>query len=184
MTQLVLRAGSVEGADVSSLTLTASGTGNDSAEIAAVHLLRDNNADGAYDAGDTLLASGVYSADDGTVVFGGLTLTVPAASQVTLLVIQDISAGAAQGTFRTGVAQATDVTTTGAVSSVPLTVNGTPAHGNAVTVEPVPVVVTPTYSTFVGACGGPALVGWPLLPLLPFGIFLVYLSRRFRRKDD
>lgn len=52
---------------MSSLTLTATGTGNDGTEVRAVELWEDTNGDGAVDAGDALLGSGTYAADNGSL---------------------------------------------------------------------------------------------------------------------
>ena len=49
------------------LTLRASGSGDDAADVQRVSLWLDANGDGAVDAGDTRLGSGTYAADDGTL---------------------------------------------------------------------------------------------------------------------
>lgn len=56
---------------VSGLKITASGTGNDQLDVAAVKAWWDRDADGVVDTTDTLLTTGVYPADD-----GGLTLNL------------------------------------------------------------------------------------------------------------
>ena len=50
-------------------TLVAFGTADDSTDIAQVDLIYDRNADGIFDTGDTLLVSGTYGSDDGTLQF-------------------------------------------------------------------------------------------------------------------
>lgn len=52
---------------VRSVTLHASGSGNDATHITAVKLWLDRNGDGAVDAADTLLATGTFAADNGSV---------------------------------------------------------------------------------------------------------------------
>ncbi|MDX2003896.1 MAG: hypothetical protein SFU83_01345 [Meiothermus sp.] len=62
-----------------SLTLQASGSGNDSLDLTSVKLIPDANANGQVDAGETPVASGTFSANDGT-------LTLSPASAVNLSV--------------------------------------------------------------------------------------------------
>jgi len=59
---------------IHSLTIHASGTGDDAADVAAVNLYLDANANGIADTGDTLLTSGDCASDDGDVT---LTLSTP-----------------------------------------------------------------------------------------------------------
>ncbi len=55
---------------LSSITLTASGTGNDLTALTSVALYRDTNASGVYDTGDTLYGTaGAFSGDNGTRTF-------------------------------------------------------------------------------------------------------------------
>jgi hypothetical protein len=177
MVQLILRTGSVEGVNITSADFTASGTGNDASEVVSVRLVRDNNGDGAYDAGDTLLGSGTYVADDGSVSFGGLSEAIPAGSQVSWLVLQDFAAGAGVGTFRTGVLLATDVAAAGTVSAASLAASGVPINGCTITVQPVAVTGGGEPTSFVGSCGGPGVGGLPLLPVMILGIFLWFRRR-------
>ena len=53
--------------DLPSLILHASGSGEDAADISAVEVWWDKNADGAVDIADQLLATGTYGVDDGVV---------------------------------------------------------------------------------------------------------------------
>ncbi|GEM82919.1 InlB B-repeat-containing protein [Meiothermus hypogaeus] len=59
-----------------SITLQASGSGNDSLDLTAVKLIRDANANGQIDSGETPIASGTFSADNGTL---SLALSAPLA---------------------------------------------------------------------------------------------------------
>jgi hypothetical protein len=63
-----------------SVTLSASGTGNDQLDITGVKLYLDANSNGVVDAGETALAQGTFSANDGTAT---LTLTTPKALAAT-----------------------------------------------------------------------------------------------------
>lgn len=58
-------ASNVEGETLSSITLQASGDGNDSSDILAVNLYVDKNHDGALDILDTLLSTNAYLQDNG-----------------------------------------------------------------------------------------------------------------------
>ncbi len=63
------------GADVrvTGLTFAASGSLDETTGLNSVRLMRDNNADGQVDAGDSLLRGGMaFDADDGMVAFGEL----------------------------------------------------------------------------------------------------------------
>ncbi len=59
---------------LNSITLRASGSGNEQVDVTGVHLYVDVNGNGAIDANDTALASGTFPANDGTVV---LTIAPP-----------------------------------------------------------------------------------------------------------
>jgi hypothetical protein len=58
-------------ADLTSITIVASGSGNDSNAFTQVALYEDTNTSSAYDAGDTLYgtAATAYAADNGTLTF-------------------------------------------------------------------------------------------------------------------
>ncbi len=78
---------------VTSLTLGAAGTGNDVADITTVKLWWDKNADAARDAGDVLLGSDTYSADNGTVSLPiGAAYPLEQFIPMHLLVTYDLSA--------------------------------------------------------------------------------------------
>lgn len=84
------------------LTLRASGSLDDATHVTALRIWWDRDGDGALDAEDTQLASGSFSADDGTLSLsvagaGSLEQLVP----VQLLVTADLSSAAGySGTFR------------------------------------------------------------------------------------
>ncbi len=59
-----------------SITLQASGSGNDSLDLTSVKLIRDANANGQIDSGEAPIVSGTFSADNGTLT---LTLSTPLA---------------------------------------------------------------------------------------------------------
>ena len=88
--------------DMAQLPLDASGSGNDATDVTAVRLWWDVNADGAVDAGDSLLSSAVFSADDGALDLAtGTAGQLEQLNPVYLLVTLDLSnAGGYSGTYR------------------------------------------------------------------------------------
>jgi len=64
MFQLMVEAWA-EDFNVSSVTLQAAGTGNDTKSIIEVNLILDNNGNGQYDNGESFLSNGTYLADNG-----------------------------------------------------------------------------------------------------------------------
>jgi len=93
MVQLVTTATGTENAKITSVTVQASGTGNDALDIAAVKLYLDVNGNGVVDTGDTLLASGTFSGDDGSLNLPLTTaLTIMSGTAQNLLVTYDFSA--------------------------------------------------------------------------------------------
>ncbi|MBA1145623.1 CSLREA domain-containing protein [Ectothiorhodospiraceae bacterium WFHF3C12] len=78
----------------SSLTLAASGTGDDGADVTTVRLYRDVNSDGRVDSGDIPLDTGTYDADDGTVTLdysGAGASPLAAGTSADFLVAYDFS---------------------------------------------------------------------------------------------
>ncbi len=74
-----------------SITLQASGSGNDSLDLTAVKLIRDANANGQIDSGETPIATGTFSTDNGTLT---LTLSTPLAlspGNSQFLVVADVA---------------------------------------------------------------------------------------------
>ena len=123
---------------VDSLAFTASGTGDDAADIAAVRLYRDANSNGKVDAsGDVLIGTGAYAADNGTVTFAlGTGLTVGRASTAALLLVYDLSGSAwIDETFQAGIESGADLTGSWAGSGAPATFTGTPVDGHPVTIR-------------------------------------------------
>lgn len=126
MLQIALTAGSAEAVRVDSITLAASGTGNDSTGIAQVLLVDDANGNGIYDAGETTLATGTYPADNGTLaltIAGGHV--VAAGTTDYLLVVYDIN-WAAVGPGDTFTFTVTAISATGVDSGRSITIGGLP----------------------------------------------------------
>jgi len=84
MIEFVLSPASLQ--TVTGVTVQASGTGNEQTDVTAVHLYIDKNANGAVDAGDSLVATGTFAANNGSVTLAvnpGLAITAPTALLVT-----------------------------------------------------------------------------------------------------
>lgn len=73
------------------LTLQASGTGNDRQDLTAVKLFRDTNANGQIDAGETAIASGTFSTNDGTLTLSPAPVAL-GASATQFIVAADLNA--------------------------------------------------------------------------------------------
>jgi hypothetical protein len=77
-------------ARLDSLSLSASGTGRDDLDLAQLRLIHDTNANGQFDAGEAVLASGAFSVDNGSMTFTlGTPLVVAAVTHV--LVVADVN---------------------------------------------------------------------------------------------
>gem|GEM_PF-3058067 len=136
--QFTLTAGSQD-VTVVSVKIKASGTGDDAADISAVHLYHDANENGLYDSGETEIANGTYSADDGELTFT-CNRTISANSSETWLVTYDFNASAS-GTYTASIQDiTTDVVAT--VGGNPITPGGTsPINGATITVSPAQFTV-------------------------------------------
>lgn len=95
MAQIRLTNEAGEGLDGKTLTVAASGSGDDSADVAKAMLYLDTNSDGQLDAGDTRVDSQTFSSDDGTVTFDLTGLSSPLLSSgggtVDFLVVYDFA---------------------------------------------------------------------------------------------
>jgi hypothetical protein len=117
-------------ATLTGMTLSATGSGVDNTGIAMVRIWLDANDDGIVDGSDLLLGSGSYPTDNGTAVIV-LNAAVGAGESVHLLVVDDFSALAPEGTYQaninagglsatssSGAAQFTGLPSTGAVITI------------------------------------------------------------------
>ncbi len=76
---------------VDALTLRASGTGNDSLDVTSVSLVRDLNGNGRRDGGEPVLSTAGYTANDGSLNFGGLGLEIDPGAVADLLVVYEVA---------------------------------------------------------------------------------------------
>ncbi|MGB9553344.1 MAG: DUF11 domain-containing protein, partial [bacterium] len=131
MMELVLTADKQQTQDVvpedvylNSLTITATGTGNDQTDIAQVLLIEDTNMDALYDGTEPVLASGTYPSDNGSITFAlpapGLLIKLGEPKYLLVVYVMNPSppAGATYQFFVSG------VKATGAVSGMAVPVIG------------------------------------------------------------
>jgi hypothetical protein len=107
-------------ANITSITLTGSGSGNFPTGITTVSLYLDTNANGVVDAGDQLLGTATYS---GSTVTMNLNTAIPAGGTATYLAVYQFSNTAPAGTYTTQITSATGTNATGAVKfgNLPMT---------------------------------------------------------------
>ncbi|WP_297561901.1 fibronectin type III domain-containing protein [Meiothermus sp.] len=74
-----------------SITLQATGTGHDGLDLTAVKLIRDANANGQIDSGETPIATGNFSADNGTLTFSLSSPLALSPGNSQFLVVADIA---------------------------------------------------------------------------------------------
>lgn len=103
---------------VTSVTLHASGSGNDATGIANVELFLDGDGDGTVGPGEPSLGTGTFGADDGSVTFN-LTQVVQVGPAVHLLARVTMSNSPVGGeTFRLGLDPTADVAITSGTAAV------------------------------------------------------------------
>lgn len=125
---------------ITGLRFTAAGSVDDLTEVTGVRLYDDADADGAVDAGEALLASGTFSADDGALDLTFAAQTVASGASRDFLLVVDLSANALGGDgFRAVLGAAADVTAAGVASGPlpstgPRALTGAPVIGELLTV--------------------------------------------------
>jgi hypothetical protein len=174
--QVSLAASSLEGVSVSRVRVGSSGTGDESRGVVA-RLYLDVNEDGAISASDLPLGTAVpILTDDGTAVFGSLSLTVPAGTRATLLVAFDFGGDRSAGTYGAEIGANADVEAAGSISGLGIMPTGAPVSGSMKEVVS-PGVFEPAY--FMGGCGGPVgPAGWSAWLLLAAGLAALRSLRR------
>ncbi len=167
--QLEVTAGNAEAINLSSITLTASGTLNDATAFTSVELYRDANNNGVYNAGTDpqIDTDKTYAADDGTVVFDLTGKTLNAGQTENWLVVYDLTSPLTPNlTFQVILDQATHISGIGATTSNPALIVGTPVIGPVMYVQGVGTI------TDVSSVAGnppnssvPFVGEWPILHL-------------------
>jgi hypothetical protein len=117
-------------ATLTGLTLTAAGNGVDDVGIDAVAVWLDVDGNGVIDGTDSQLGSGSYPANNGSTVIA-FTLVVNAGGTVHLLVLDDFTATAPDGTYQVNINAGG---LSGASTSGAVLVTGLPATGAIITI--------------------------------------------------
>jgi hypothetical protein len=160
--QLMLTAGALGNVTVTSLRITASGTGNDQNHISNVNLYRDFDGDGLYNgAVDIQIAqsgSG-FPSDDGEITFT-MTEVITVSTSVQWLLTYDFS-GSAVGneTFACSIMADSHVTAVDAISD-PVGVTGAPVTGATVTIAAPGTPGSVSLSRGVNNLPGGQMVGY------------------------
>jgi len=128
---------------LTSLKLTASGTGNDATGISGVSLYADMNNNGVLDIGDNLLSTGSYGADNGTLTMA-FTSGITAFGTANYLVVYSFSGSAGAGTYQANMAGNGDASGTNGTTGQPILVTGAPLNGAVVTL--VALTATPSFT--------------------------------------
>ncbi|MBI2931957.1 MAG: hypothetical protein HYY16_09920, partial [Planctomycetes bacterium] len=138
MAQIRMTASAVEHIQLSSLRVTAVGTGNDALHIAGVRLFHDVDNDGLLDPDtDQLLADPLtFPTDDGSMAFQNLDQIVPASESRHWIVVASFAGNAPVGsTFALRIALPQDLAIQGLSSGKPLLPSGSfPINASAVTI--------------------------------------------------
>ncbi|GEM_PF-3593553 len=121
MFQVNLSAGPNESLKIMEVTIHGSGTGDESTDVLQVSLYKDADGDGKRSSVDSLLGTGAFAADDGTVTFTGTggtpLLVLDANASVDLLVTYTLAGTAShKDAFRVDLDSAGDVVSEGSVS--------------------------------------------------------------------
>ena len=151
MIQLKLTAGSSEGINISSITFTSSGTGDEANDITAssVKLYNDINNNGAFDSGtDTQIGTDQsWSGDNGTVTFSGLSESISQSSSENWILICSFAGGIDDGkTFQVSLVNNSDITGIGAITAQSITPSGAAVAGGVKTIGSVsgaPTITVP-----------------------------------------
>jgi len=144
MLSLKVVAGPPENTFWNSLTVAASGSGNDAFDIVSVDVWLDNDSDGVVDLGgatpDTLLGSGVYPVDNGSVniAFAAPPL-IPAGGSVAAIVSYQMSPAAPAGS--TYYATASNATGSGQVTGAAASIFSLPITGCKKVVGVAPISI-------------------------------------------
>ena len=134
-----LTTSSAEGVEVEQFRLRASGTANDTADIAdsGIKVYLDANSNGTYDAGtDQLLAQATaYNQDNGWVTFTGFNRVIAAGQTEDWLILYDLAGTASNNETFVVSMWKNEVVATGVTSDSTFTVSGNSVSGGTMTVS-------------------------------------------------
>jgi hypothetical protein len=131
---------------ITSIKLTASGTGIDNTGIISVTVYTDLNGDGTVDGGDTALGSATYASDNGTVLIS-FNNPLPAFATQNYLVVYNFSPTAPGGTYQASVVGSLDLTGGNTTTGQTISFTGVPVNGATITISTA--TTTPTFTPTV-----------------------------------
>jgi hypothetical protein len=187
--QFTLRAGSIETVVIQRMEFGSAGTGSEVADIGAALLVVDANGDGLFEeAIDRVIATAPapFGADNGKLIFNGLSEQIPANGQVVWMLVYDFSGlGAVGGTFQTTLVPDQDVVVFGVQSALPIIASGGSQTGPVVSLRPVSGSgggsSGPGGGCFGSAAGVPGAGAVPALALLAGLLAAAGIRRRMNR---
>lgn len=156
-----------ETASITEFKFHAAGTLNDASSVDAVQLYQDNSPRGKFDPSDVLIASGAFSADDGTVLlnFSGAPIPLAINGTANFLVTFDLNGTATDGqTANISLQSRADMQIVGSVSLVNGSLIPTPFAGATRTIgQPRATMVLETNQDKIPSIVAPGATDFPLL---------------------
>jgi hypothetical protein len=121
---------------VQTLTLTASGSGDDSSDISAVRIFLDKNGNGKYDSGEPQIsADSKFATDNGSVTITADRTISENSTETWLVTLSFNNNGSRKDTYKVSIAAQTDVSAVGVSSNKTITASGTfPLSGGTLTI--------------------------------------------------
>jgi hypothetical protein len=164
-------AGTPEPVKVQTITVTASGSGNEVSDVTAAFLYHDSDGNGAFDSSTDLLRAGPipFLADNGRITIPA-HLVVPPGGTESFFVVYNFTDNVPVGsTFSLSITADSDVTAEGVNTGLPASTSGAPLTGGTLT-----VAATTEPEPFMGCSAGntPAGPAGPLSLLLLLAGFL------------
>jgi hypothetical protein len=177
MLQLKLTTGTVEDVKISSISLAASGTGNDKTGISFVTLVLDDG-NGKYDQGETLLSYGQYARDDGVLVLDIENgYVVPSNQTAYMLIVYTMTNSSSNG--NTYNFQVASVSAAGATTARQVTPTGLPITSATKTIVVAGATTTTTTtsstSTSTTTTTQPTTTTTSFIQLPQFGSNWIYI---------
>lgn len=143
-----LTTGSLDGVNVNSITLAASGTGNDKNGISFVAVYSDMDGDGIVDQGESLLGYGQYMRDDGIVILGtSNNINMPGNSSMNVTFVYGMTNSSGSVNGSTYSFQLSSIDAIGINTGARVNVIGIPVDSAVKTVYLAPGATTTTTTT-------------------------------------
>jgi len=145
MLQIKLAAGSYDAVRVTSLSLLATGTGDDKNDISLVMVYSDDNGNGIYDQNEPIVAYGRYSVDEGVSNLDTADkLVINANSNVSVIFVYNMANASGSSSGKTYSFRLVSISAVGVNTGVAATVSGTPIDSAIKTVYSAGTTTTTT----------------------------------------